>query len=308
MPRKELLDEIPPDPVNFLREEGDVDKLRHEPNQNQRPPSNNSKHRNFNRNRQEWPKQEKSNNDDAITADSPPRPRNRPRPQTQQQQQQNRSPQDESAPRRQIHPQQLRSERRSAQTHSEEYQYQQQQKTGQPHQQHTPNRQRRSNNRPPNKEGGDRNNITVEFTDEVRSVKCKTCKLFRFTCNSSIIGIFLLSNLVKSTEKTFGTGRVGYSRSDNVQKFTVDTFNPEIAGDHPQRNDGSPSDKTHNRILRNNHNRRNQKPKEFTHPTLENIIITKANVQDRLLKIANKDSEPKFEAQAAQKPQPDNGN
>lgn len=119
---------------------------------------------------------------------------------------------------------------------------------------------------------------------------------------------------MKSTEKTFGTGRVGYSRPDN-QKFTVDTFNPENAGDYPQQqHDRSPQDKPRNRNPRSNHNRRNQKPKEFTHPTLENIIITKANVQDRLLKIANKDSEPKiavepvatFESES--QPQPDSAN
>lgn len=115
---------------------------------------------------------------------------------------------------------------------------------------------------------------------------------------------------MKSTEKTFGTGRVGYSRPDNVQnqKFTVDTFNPDNAGDYPQQHDRSPQDKQQrNRNPRSNHNRRNQKPKEFTHPTLENIIITKANVQDRLLKIANTDSEPKVAAEPAT-PQVDNGN
>lgn len=45
-----------------------------------------------------------------------------------------------------------------------------------------------------------------------------------------------------------------------------------------------------NRNPRNNQNRRNQKPKEFKHPTLDNMIIPKASVQDRLLKIA-KDNE-----------------
>lgn len=102
---------------------------------------------------------------------------------------------------------------------------------------------------------------------------------------------------MKSTEKTFGTGRVGHSRSDNVQKFTVDTFDPESAGD--AQKDLSPQDRPRNRNPRNN--RRNQKPKEFQHPTLENIIITKANVQDRLLKIAQRDSDPKVEADDAPK-------
>lgn len=125
------------------------------------------------------------------------------------------------------------------------------------------------------------------------------------------------SFLVKQGERTFGTGRVGYSRPENVQKFTVDTFNLENSGENPQQNDRSPQDKPRNRNPRSNHNRRNQKPKEFTHPTLENIIVTKANVQDRLLKIANKDIEPKVvvaqppvasEIQPESQIQPDNGN
>lgn len=93
-----------------------------------------------------------------------------------------------------------------------------------------------------------------------------------------------ISILVKSPEKQYGTGRVGRSRNDNVQKFTVDTFDPEHADEHQdQQNDRSPNDRPRNR---NPRNRRNQKPKEFQHPTLENIIIPKASVQDRLLKIA----------------------
>lgn len=171
LPRKELLDEIPPDPVNFLREDGGDEKARAEPNQNQRP--SNSKNRTHNRNRQDRPRPERSNNDDAegSLGESPPRPRNqnqRPRqqpPHQQQQQQQNRSPQEGSAPRRPIHPQQLRSERRSAPAPPSD------EPMGHS-QQHTPNRTRRQNYRQPNKES-DRNNITVEITDgEVRSVKC----------------------------------------------------------------------------------------------------------------------------------------
>lgn len=92
--------------------------------------------------------------------------------------------------------------------------------------------------------------------------------------------------LVKSSEKTFGTGRVGHARNENVQKFTVDTFDPENAGERSQQ-DRSPQEKPRNRNPRNN--RRNQKPREFQHPTLENIIITKTSVQDRLLKIAKDD-------------------
>lgn len=97
---------------------------------------------------------------------------------------------------------------------------------------------------------------------------------------------------MRTQEKTFGTGRVGGNRPDNVQKFTVDIFDPENTGaaDHHQHHqqqqmsDHSPSDKPRNRNPRNN--RRNPRPKEFQHPTLENIVIPKASVQDRLLKIA----------------------
>lgn len=73
-----------------------------------------------------------------------------------------------------------------------------------------------------------------------------------------------------------------HSHPDEIGKFTVDTFNPEMA--NAPRQDRSPQDKPRNRNPRNNPNRRNQR--EFTHPTLDNIVITKANVQDRLLKIA----------------------
>lgn len=92
------------------------------------------------------------------------------------------------------------------------------------------------------------------------------------------------------TEKTYGTGRVGHSRqprdNDDAQKFTVDTFNPNNVDEKSRQQ----NDQQRNRNPRNNQNRRNQKPKEFQHPTLENMIIPKASVQDRLMKIA-KDSE-----------------
>lgn len=160
-PRNDLLDEIPPDPVNFLREDGD-DAPRQESSQSQRAPVNRNRN---NRNRPDRPRPDRSNNEgDDVTGDSPPRPRNqnqRPRPP----QQQNRSPQEGSAPRKP--PQQLRNERRSVPQNCDQ--------TSPPdHSQ--PNRHRRQNNRQPtNKEGGDRNNITVQITDgEVRSVKCKS--------------------------------------------------------------------------------------------------------------------------------------
>lgn len=102
--------------------------------------------------------------------------------------------------------------------------------------------------------------------------------------------------LVKSTEKTFGTGRVGHARSDNMQKFTVDTFDPNSPGDRQQGDRSPGQDKPRNRNPRPN--RRNQKPKEFQHPTLENIIINKTSVQDRLLKIAKDDGAVKPSAPA----------
>lgn len=168
-PRQDLLDEIPPDPVNFLREDSD-DKPRPESSQNQRPPNNrNRNNNNINRNRSDRPRPERGNSNefDASIGDSPPGPRQqnqRPRPP-----QQARSPQDGNSPKK-AHPQQLRTERRSVPVSSDEQpgQFQQQ-----------PNRQRRPNNRSPNKEAGDRNNITVQITDgEVRSVKCKKSKNF----------------------------------------------------------------------------------------------------------------------------------
>lgn len=171
LPRKDLLDEIPPDPVNFLREDGEDRGTEAGPNP--RPsPNNKTRNNNNNRNRQDRPRTERNRNEaDNNTGESPPRPRNQnPRPRPQQPQQQ-RSPQDVNAPKRPIHPQQLRNERRSvpAQNSNDE----QQRQSGQSPQ--NPNRQRRPNNRTPNKEGGgDRNNITVEITDgELRSVKRK---------------------------------------------------------------------------------------------------------------------------------------
>jgi sortase (surface protein transpeptidase) len=56
--------------------------------------------------------------------------------------------------------------------------------------------------------------------------------------------------------------------------------------------DRQQNDQNRNRNPRNNQNRRNQKPREFQHPTLENMIIPKASVQDRLLKIAKNSETP----------------
>lgn len=169
LPRKDLLDEIPPDPVNFLREDGE-DTAKVEPSQNQRQPINRNRNYN-NRNRQDRPRQEREH-DEPATGDSPPRQRNQNQRPRYPPQQQNRSPQDGDAPRRPTHPQQLRSERRSAPVPSDDFNGQQHQGGQQP------NRQRRPNNRPPNREV-DRNNITVQITDEMRSVKCKNSRLTR---------------------------------------------------------------------------------------------------------------------------------
>lgn len=171
MPRNEFLAEIPPDPTNFLREDGD-DTAKAEPGQTPRPQNNRNRNNN-NRNRSDRPRPDRSSKDgDTVSGDSPNRPRNqRPRPQ----QPQNRSPQDPNAPvKRPTPPSQLRNERRSAPAPEGE-QHNQRSPTGPPNQSQ-PNRQRRPNsNRQPNKEGGvDRNNITVQISEgEVRSVKCK---------------------------------------------------------------------------------------------------------------------------------------
>lgn len=124
-----------------------------------------------------------------------------------------------------------------------------------------------------------------------------------------IIEVCFIFVLVKSSEKTFGTGRVGYSRTENIQKFTVDTFNPDSSAGQQDKPSG---EKPRNRNSRNNHNRRNQKsgPREqvpFQHPTLENIIITKTSVQERLLKIA-KNSEATDEPQLSSVVETGNGN
>ncbi|CRL01373.1 CLUMA_CG014339, isoform A [Clunio marinus] len=242
--RKELLNEIPDDPVNFLRREDDDEKPKGDSNQNHKTGNRNNRN---NRNRQERPRQERSNNERSEannSGESPPRQRNqnqRPREQRPQHQQQSSSPQDGNSVRKP--PQQLRTERRTAPDQSPKHSQ--------------PNRHRRPHPKSPNKEGAELNNLTVQISDgEVRSVK------------------------LKSSEKTFGTGRVGHSRNENIQKFTVDTFDPENVQDK------SPQDKPRHRNQRNNHNRRNQKPKEFQHPTLENIIVSKTSVQERLLKIA----------------------
>jgi len=101
---------------------------------------------------------------------------------------------------------------------------------------------------------------------------------------------------VKSSEKTFGTGRV---------RPTNESYdNAEASHEQAQSTDAR---KQHNKP-RNNNNRK-PKPKgppqpEFQHPILDKIVITKTSVQDRLLRskmIDDKDhQEPKVEADVAE--------
>lgn len=102
------------------------------------------------------------------------------------------------------------------------------------------------------------------------------------------------SILVRPTEKKFGSGRVRPENRDS-DRFTVDTFDPNQTDERHQL-DQSLQDRQRNRNPRNN--RRTQKPREFHHPLLENLIVPKASVQDRLMKISkdlDTDSEVKVE-------------
>ena len=100
---------------------------------------------------------------------------------------------------------------------------------------------------------------------------------------------------VKSSEKTFGTGRVRPSAESYE--------NAEASNEQAQ----SDARKQHNKP-RNNSNRK-PKPKgppqpEFQHPILDKIVITKTSVQDRLLRSKMMDEkdhqEPKVEADASE--------
>jgi hypothetical protein len=110
---------------------------------------------------------------------------------------------------------------------------------------------------------------------------------------------------VRPTEKKFGSGRVRTENRDN-DKFTVDTFDPNSPGEDVRQNqqDRSPQDRNRNRNPRNA--RRNPKPREFQHPTLENLIIPKASVQDRLMKISmNSNADPEVKAEPETPPIPE---
>lgn len=82
--------------------------------------------------------------------------------------------------------------------------------------------------------------------------------------------------VTNSSTKKIGSGRVGHGNGSSPQQDEKSTS--PAKGD---KNSNSGEKKP-----RNHHRKAPQKPKEFTHPTLENIVITKASVQDRLAKIA----------------------
>lgn len=200
---KKQLDEIPPDPVNFLREDADSEAIKKnvEPQQHQQHQQNN------NRNRRN-PRPPRSNNQGDVPAfsnnsDGRPRFQNNPRPRLPPQQQSNRGAHDSnngsitqnsSSPRK-IYPQALRTERRTIQTDGSN-----QAGTEEPVKNEksptTTSRPRRpiqkQQQRPINKDG-ERNNLTVNLTDEVRSVKSKRSSLLCHVINL-LISIFSQAN------------------------------------------------------------------------------------------------------------------
>lgn len=193
-PRSEFSDEIPPDPVNFLREdikdvgkdEGDEEKS-DQPSQQQRPKNHNNRSGQQNRNRGPRPARNANQNQQEAsgeTGDSPPRPKSnqhRPRPHhnnNSSPKHNNIAPVDGQSPqspqKRPLNPQGLR-EKRSAALNSG---------NGESNGQQQPNRgprrpQNNSKTSPNGKDLGDLKNITVQVTtdttagSEIRSVKCK---------------------------------------------------------------------------------------------------------------------------------------
>lgn len=81
--------------------------------------------------------------------------------------------------------------------------------------------------------------------------------------------IRFLFTVTNNSSKKIGSGRVGHGNN----------------AAHPDDKSPVKGDKNGDKKPRN-HRRPPQKPKEFTHPTLENIVVTKSSVQDRLAKIA----------------------
>lgn len=285
---KKQLDEIPPDPVNFLRDDGDSTNA--ESQQNRRPQQNNN-NRNRNNPRNQRPR-EAANNDYKSGDASGPRQKNpnyRPRPQ-QNNNQNNRNfgandaqqavnrDNNSNSPRK-THPQQLRTERRSAQGTESNTESNADPNKATAQQQNRPRRPNNDNRPRPksNKEKIEgKNDITVEVTDEVRSVKLKT------------------------SEKTFGTGRV---------RPSTDNYDNEGNNEKNQSPEGNGSNRKHNR---SHHNRKyDKRPKgppqpEFQHPILDKIVITKTSVQDRLLRSKMMDEkdqeEPKIDTEPSAVP------
>lgn len=186
---KKYLDEIPPDPVNFLREEvdGDGNKISTEPRpQQQQQQSNNRNRRN--------PRPPRVNNQDEKSEAQPangnnsegrPRqphhnnPRSRPYPQSNRGAQDQPSSQNSPSPRK-FNPQALRTERRTLPTDANEESTAAKEGSTEksPPTSAQANRPKRAiqkqQQRPTSRDGNnDRNNLTVNITDEVRSVKSK---------------------------------------------------------------------------------------------------------------------------------------
>lgn len=86
---------------------------------------------------------------------------------------------------------------------------------------------------------------------------------------------------MKTASKKIGSGRIGQQHG-NGEKFTVDTFNPDDTS--PPQQDKSRGNKNNQRGGRKP--AQPKTPKEFNHPTLENIVVSKSSVQNRLARIA----------------------
>lgn len=199
---KKSLDEIPPDPVNFLREEEDGSEVKsdlqqQQPNRNrkthqQRPrgPYNNNNNNNNRNNAQSSDAPSFRPRDPHYQQNNNSRPREHQNMRRNQPHENKMDTQNSSAapPPRRPHPQALRNERRtvsssvtsSATSNPENTMNEAESNDGVPSPQHV-NRQKRPTQKPPrannnnnNNQSGDRSNMTVKLTDEVRSVKSKT--------------------------------------------------------------------------------------------------------------------------------------
>lgn len=179
---KKHLDEIPPDPVNFLREdvEGEKSAEPREPRPQQQQQHNNRNRRNprpqyrgnpgGGYNQGERPERNEGNNPEGRPRQQRPRPP--PQYRNAQDNYGSNNPQNSSTSPRKIHPQALRTERRQLPTDSSNNNEQQQ--SADPSTANRPPRRaiQKQQQRPITKEG-ERSNLTVQITDEVRSVKSK---------------------------------------------------------------------------------------------------------------------------------------